>query len=266
MIALDKLICNIHIYDDMYKKMGYNIDLNKILTLENLRKNLQLEYEDLKSKCNKMCNDFAIKRQSKEPINELYNEIILTDSKLKLLKKELDNYNKIINKNLNRLPNLPEKFIAQNTILSTSNKSINENEFINFIDSFDFKKVKSTLKIEQYIKTISNQLFHEDQASQIIFCSNGILILTPDFNVDNMLFQTINFLKQNSYKVIEDRTVNLNKSSIAQFSCHISTSEIIKISLVKEFFTRCYNIKYKNKNIDMTKFVNQINIKIKRKR
>jgi len=260
MIALNELLSNIEKYKIMYNKIAFKFDLDEFIKLENERKTIQLNYENLKSSCNKKCNEYALNKLNILETKSLYNEIIFLDKEIKNLSKLLENFNNIINRKLNKLPNLPDYYIEKNITISQTNKSILFTDIINhFANNFTFQNFNN--KIEHYPKSIQNKLYSEENVNQLIKCIDGIIIFTTDYQLDNILNEFINYIKYNSINLKNIKTTNINKDSTNKYIAKINTNQSISINLIKEYYTRKYNIKYKNTKIDMTKFVNQINIK-----
>ena len=265
MIALNELLNNINHYQEMYNKMNLNVDLKSFIDLENERKIIQLEFEYLKADCNKKCHEFALKKNNGEDLKSLYNEILNADKKIKELESQLEKYNKIINKELNKLHNLPDEFISENIEIDTRK---NESKIINLINNnFDMNFDIQTFDKSMYavIKSIKNELFLESTANKKFICNDGIIILTTDFNVDKLFNNILEYLKNNSLKIIKQKTILNKKSSAIEYLIKLNEIETITMELKREFYTRQYNIKYKSTKIDMTKFLNQINIKFNKR-
>lgn len=276
MIALNELLDNVNHYQDMYNKIRYKTNLNYFIEKETERKKLQLEFEHLRANCNKQCNILAKMKKNGEDFSDIFNEILTDEKILDDMQIRLDKYNNQINKELKKLPNVPDVFLDKKIYIvknSTGDLSISTfNEYIdrlnqylsiNFDSKFNFV-AKNTFKNEvSYLGSIKNQIYEESNAFQEILLSNNSVFLAPEFAINNLLSAIINFtsnISQNLYKV---KTTSTSKSSSAEFIAKINDNLRIKISLKREYLTRLYNLKYKNKSIDMTKFLNQINIQKK---
>lgn len=276
MIALNELLDNVNHYQDMYNKIRYKTNLNYFIEKETERKKLQLEFEHLRANCNKQCNILAKMKKNGEDFSDIFNEILTNEKILDDMQIRLDKYNNQINKELKKLPNVPDVFLDKKIYIvknSTGDLSISTfNEYIdrlnqylsiNFDSKFNFV-AKNTFKNEvSYLGSIKNQIYEESNAFQEILLSNNSVFLAPEFAINNLLSAIINFtsnISQNLYKV---KTTSTSKSSSAEFIAKINDNLRIKISLKREYLTRLYNLKYKNKSIDMTKFLNQINIQKK---
>lgn len=267
MIALNELLDNLNYYQEMYNKMNFNIDLNYFYQKEVERKNLQLQFENLKASCNKLCNTLAKMKAKKENFSFIFQEILKNEKTLNQMQKDLDVYNDEINKNLRKLPNLPDEFLPENEFIKTNQKSISFVDFINKIDKTlkqfssktQFLKTPET-KPNLYLSKIKNQVFEEKDSVQKINCGEQILLLIPDYLTKDLINNLLGILKEDALNLKKIKTSLISRSSICEYIAKLNECESVKISLKGEFYTRLYNIKYKNKSIDMTKFLNQINI------
>lgn len=274
MIALNELLDNVNHYQDMYNKIGYKSNLNYFVKKEAERKKLQLEFEHLRANCNKRCNILAKTKKNGEDFSDILDEILTDEKILDEMQIRLDKYNNQINKELKKLPNIPDTFLDKKIYIVKNNAgdlSISSfNEYIDKLNqylsnNFDSKFIFITQDLLKdkisYLSSIKNQVYEESNAFQEILLSNNSIFLAPEFAINNLLNTIISFtatISQNLYKV---KTVSTSKSSSSEFMAKINDNFCIKISLKREYFTRLYNIKYKNRSIDMTKFLNQINIK-----
>lgn len=265
MIALNELLNNFNHYQDMYNKLGLNIELNLIKSLEDERKKIQLDYESTKSNCNKNCNLLAKLKKQNQDISNKFSEILCAEQLIKEQELKLDNYNKLINQKLKKLPNIPDEFISKDISIQTKWQSITFEEFSTKLKSIKTNKPLQNIIFnkskESYLVKIKNQLFSESNSYQLISCKNNeFIILLPEFEINQFLNEMIDILKTNSLALKKLKSSN-SKSSTMEYMCKLNTNEFIKVSVKREFFTRFYNIKYKNEEIDMTKFLNQINLK-----
>ena len=67
--------------------------------------------------------------------------------------------------------------------------------------------------------------------------------------------------KENSISIIKQSIQSLKSSSSKEYLIHLNNNLYLKLELKREFFSRKYKIKYHDNKTDMTKFVNQIDIK-----
>ena len=80
---------------------------------------------------------------------------------------------------------------------------------------------------------------------------------------DKIESELINFFKENALATIKLRTKQLRKECSSEYFIHLNKSEWMRVRCTREFHTRAHNVKYRDKSVDMTKFVNQINVILK---
>ncbi|MBQ8424962.1 MAG: hypothetical protein IJX17_02945 [Clostridia bacterium] len=262
MIAFNELLSNINTFKESYNKIGFKINLDTFVNLENTRKDVQLKYEKLKSECNKKCHNFAILKKTNQELSSLYNEILQDEKTIKEYEIQLEKYNKLINNKLSKLPNLPDEILENDIFISKSNKELDINNFKleSILNGFTVKPFN--YNTANYLITIENQLFNESNINQIINCLNGYIILTTDYNLNNTIKTLLDYLKENSLSISQIKSKSMLKHSTSEYSIKLNNKNTLNFEIIKEYYTREYNIKYKNSSIDMTKFVNQINLTI----
>lgn len=260
MIALNELIEKKNEFEKAYEAIGINENLNPIIELENKRKTIQLEVEKLRADCNKKCSKMAKIREKNEDTKPLLDEICELEKAIKKLEKDLSFYEKRINQKLNRLHNLPDNLNSLNLQIETEHNHSNFTEFASFLKSF-MQSSFSLKSLNGYIKKFKNRVFEENELPKCIFLRNGILLLIPDTEIDKTMDNLLNYCSKNAMNIISLSVKNLKKSSSAEYQVQLNSHRHIKIRLKREFYTRKYKIKYKNKSLDMNRFVNQINIK-----
>ena len=259
MIALNDLIDNIERYEQAYNLMGLNENLNSIVDLENKRKVVQLEAEKMRADCNALCSKMADVRKKNEDTEPSLTEILELNKQISKLSRELDSYEKRINLKLDRLHNLPDELNTLNLQIETKNNQSNFTEFTSFLKSF-MQSSHSLKSLAGYIKKFKNRVFTEDELPKCIFLRNGIMLLVPDYKTNETMNKLLDYFKEKCMNIIQLSVKYLKKSSSAEYQIQLNNHRHIKVRLKREYFSRKYKIKYKNKELDMTKFVNQINI------
>lgn len=264
MIALNELLNNLDKYSQKYQQIGFKANLDKIKKLENNRKEVQLLSEDLRAKCNKQASEIAtIKLQGKNFKKEL-NAVLALDKKINKLNKKLENQGKAINKQLKKLRNLPETVIAENQDISCAKNPKSIDEFTDLIfEKKGYKIFSSNNTTNSYIKDVRGRLFEENALPCLTKCADGIICFFTDFDLQTEFEAILNTLKLCASKITRIKSSNTAISSADEYVAALADGDI-NLELIKEFNTREFSIKYKNSKIDMTKFVNQINIIIKR--
>jgi hypothetical protein len=259
MIALHELIKNRENFETAYKFLGLSENISEIIKLEDERKKVQLDYEAIVAKTNLSCSEIAKLRKQNLDTNTKIKEIECDEKKIKKLQKHLDIYEHKINSKLNKLHNLPDQLNEKNIQIETKNKSSDFNDFSSFLKSL-MQNYCSSEKINKYLKKLKNRVFDESELPQCIFLKNGTLLLVSDTNLDFILGQLLQFFKENCMNIVMLSAKSIDKSSTTEYLVQLNKNEFLKLSLKREFFTRQFKIKYKNQSLDMTKFVEQINI------
>lgn len=265
MIALNELIEN---YDEFYNKFSYlkrEENLKLIIELEDKRKAKQMIFENLRADTNKLCHELALKKKAKEDINAIFNQIIENEKNLKFFDKELNKLNYEINLKLKSLPNLPDQILLSEKVIDSNNsKNASVDDFLKNIKSnnfsvIDLKSYLSTVaSSKQILKRFSNYIF-EDENVFIEGFKRVVLLLTQK-NFDKIFEYILSYLKNNSLLLKHKSTSQIKHSSSDEYFAKLNEIENITIEVKREYYTRLYNIKYKNSDEDMTRFLTEIDI------
>lgn len=266
MIALNELIKDIDIYRERYAVIAENIRLDDILDLEKERKEIQLKFEHLKADCNKKCNQLAKMKTKGEDISQIFAEIDQDDKTIKELDTILIDLGAKINDLLRKLPNLPDRIITKDIIYNAidSNTSYNFEDFVDYLIDTIIKKTYFTVQNTDYndfdyIKSLKDVLFSEVDSYVINKCSNNsVVLLCPEFEINNVLELILSEIDGENIKYSRKKSVDMNHSSADEYIIYLNDNEMVELQLKREFYTREFNIKYRNLQIDMTKFLNQI--------
>lgn len=262
MIDLNHLLKNIDIYKDRYNHKQLKVNLDAIVSLEDKRKELQLKTEAMRSLCNKLCGEVPAFRAKNKNTSELISQITMLDEQIKVNNKKLESYGKKINKKLSKLHNLPEflnKYNEQMTTTSTNTTLVDLKKLIHDkYEVVDFNK-----KILNYMNEKKSVLFEENNLPTTMKCSDGYLFLCTKEQVKEIKEFFLDYFKHNALSLIKVSCRKLNKANTSSFYVHLNKREAFYFEINEEFYTRKFNLKYKNSKIDMTKFLNQINILFK---
>ena len=259
MIALNELLKNIDSYNSAYELMGLKTNLNNFVVLENKLKNVQLQFEHTRALCNKKCGELIQLKIANNNVDDLLNEITLLDKTANKLQKQLNIITNIINKKLRKLHNLPDNTNTHHLQIETSKTKSNFNNLKSFLEKFC--KIDSTVySNKKYISKQAEKLFNEEELPIATYTKKGITLLCTKNDLDNVYDKLLNYFKQNSLSIIERSVAKLKKSSTRELFIHLNHKTYLKLEVKKEFYSREYKIKYRDKECDMTKFVNQINI------
>lgn len=261
MIALNELLSNIDEFANKYKQKGVRFNPKFFVSMEEKRKALQLETEKMRADCNKLCadsiaNKIKIDAQIDMPgIDELNNKINKNN-------KILEKYNNQINKKLSKLHNLPDEISNINAQLQTKRKAISKDIVRKFVVTLGTTE-KVNLSHKEFYKSMQDRVFDESELPRVFLFKDSAIIYCLKQETEKLEGELINFFKENALATIKLRTKQLRKECSSEYFIHLNKSEWMRVRCTKEFHTRAYSVKYRDKSIDMTKFVNQINVILK---
>lgn len=262
MIDLNHLLKNIELYKAKYKSKKIKCNVDYFVIVEEKRKALQIKTENMRALCNKLCAEVPKFKLAKKDTSELINQITILDNQINKNNKILAKYHDSINKRLQKLHNLPRYDNVYNQQLTTTFTNYTKAKLIEYIES-KFRIENYNKSTKHYLKNNKNRLFQESSLPYAINCKNGYLVLCTDTEVDKIFDDLLEHFKNNSLSIIQLANHQLRQDNTASFYIHLNKKEAFYFELNKEFYTRQHSIKYRNSKIDMTKFVNQINILFK---
>lgn len=264
MIDLNDLLKNIDTYKAMYKMKGLKVNLDYFVAMEDARKKLQLDTEKMRALCNKLCGEVPKFREKNKDTDELVKQITFLDHVINENNKILDRYNKSINKRLSKLHNLPiYTNIYNEQIVTRKDSSLTYAKLEELIkEKLPVEQFKG--KIQKYFKEKTNFLFEEDKMPFAVKAKNGYTIFCRAQDVEKIKDGFLNYFAENAMSLIKVSSKRLHWANNASFYVHLNHKESFYFEINKEYCTREANIKYRSKDIDMTKFVNQINILTRR--
>ncbi len=259
MIALNKLLENFEEFEKTYELMGLKINLSVFVELEQKLKNVQLELEGKKALCNKLCGELIKKNVAGQKTTEELKEIKELESEISKLQTKFDNVSSSINTKLKMLPNLPDNKNISHLQIETTKTECNLNDLKLEIEKFC--SVESSLFTKaEFVKAQAGKQFSQDNLPKATYLQKGIVILCTEDQVDVITQNLINYFKSNSLSMIERSITKIKKSSARELFVHLKPQMYLKFEVKREFFSRKYKFKYRDKKTDMTKFVNQIDL------
>lgn len=264
MIALNELIKNKERFDLLYKIKGKSFNLDNILHLAENMKKLQLESESERAKCNKLCGTVPTKLDNKAELKSLMKEIHKLDKSSNKKKAKALKYEKIINEKLEKLDNLPDYELDTDYIIMKDGSFTNFDKFIDAVSSSTKNKTE-LIDVESFLNGKQNQILEEKDLPILLQNEDKFTILCTEVQIDSILNNMLKFLSSEANSVTQIATKNLKFDSSSEYLSDLNENEVLKIEVIREFWTRKFKIKYKNTNIDATKFVNQINFEIEKK-
>lgn len=262
MIDLNHLLKNIDTYKERYKHKELKVNLDIFVYLEEQRKELQIKTENMRALCNKLCGEVPIFRAKNKNTHELIAQITMLDEQIKINNKKLDCYAKKINTRLAKLHNLPEFLNKYNEQLPTTFNNTNIADLNNLItETFNVEPYNG--KILNYFSEKKNMLIQEDSMPKVVKCKDGFLFMCAEGDVEKIKKFFLDYFEKNALSLIKVSCRKLNRANNSSFYVHLNKRESFYFEINKEYYTRLFNLKYKNSQIDMTKFVNQINVLFK---
>lgn len=257
MIALNELLKNIENYKKAYKLMGLKFNLDFFVIHEKILRETQLEFESARALCNKKCGELI--NNNFEDNSQLLNEIISLDKKALFFQNKMESVKSKIESRLKKLHNIPDNINLTNLQIDTEKKESDINSLKSFLKSI-CNLTTFNGSIKNFLTCQSEKLFNEGDLPFAIIAKDGITILCSQNEIDKFLNQLLDYFKTNSLSIIEHSIQKLKKSSTKEFFIHLKHKVYLKVELKREFYSREYKIKYHDNSIDMTKFINQINI------
>lgn len=261
MIALNELLSNIEEFSNKYKYKGVRFNPKFFVDMEKKRKALQLETEKMRADCNKLCADSISNKINKNAKINM-QEIDLLNNKISKNNKILDRYNTLINKKLAKLHNLPDELSNINAQLQTKRKAISKDIVRKFVVSLGATE-KIKLSHKEFYKSMQGRVFDESELPKVFIFKDSAIIYCKKQDAEKYENELINFFKENALATIKLRTKQLRKECSSEYFIHLNKSEWMRVRCTKEFHTRAFSVKYRDKSVDMTKFVNQINVILK---
>lgn len=264
MIAFNELLVNLSEYEENFKRRGYSISLSNFVVLEDKRKIVQLKAENLRAETNKLCASIAALKRQNSDTSITLRQINKNEKTLKTLNKKLSRMGKAIDSKLEKLPNLTEFNNISNIEIETSNKPSELKDLKTFINS-KFNQSTSDLTIQKYVKSLKGRLFQEKELGLATHCKNGITLLFQNYKANEIKNELLKYIKNNSLNLIQTSIKTFAKSSSCEYLAELNDFTWIKLENKGEYFTRAHKIKYRNIQIDATKFVYEIDILFNKK-
>ncbi len=263
MLALNELLADFDKYDAYYKRISFKADLDKIKALEASRKIVQLEFEKLRAENNKASAEIATLKNSgaaASEINLAMSEILRRERKIKHLKTKLNRFSRQINSRLKKLRPLPDEMLANNDVIFEDfNASVTLKEALSvFKNNYKYEQFEG--KIRSLEKKYRDFLFQEEDLMFSAVCHDGMLIFCTIEELDENFNELLRFFYATAIKIERLSDVNLCGSATTEYKVYLK-DRIISLQKNREFFSREFNIKYRDTKQDVTRFVQQITIK-----
>ena len=267
MIALNEVLKDKDKFDKRYKLMGKHHKLDKIALMEQKFIVIDKKKNEARANCNKLCSQVADLINNNKSTQELIREINRLDKQIMHYDKQSKQAMCKINKHLSKLPNLAIDENVLNIPLKTSaNPQYTLTQFTQDIKSIaELIEVKRSAKY--FLKSVKNQVIKHENLPQCVFTKTKKhqeeIILLLDHNCKAVLENLVLLLKNNARFMIEKSIKSLSPISSKEILVRLCDNSVALIQYVGEYISRDINLKFYDKNIDMTRFVNIIKIKIK---
>ncbi|MBW6516766.1 MAG: serine--tRNA ligase [Candidatus Cloacimonetes bacterium] len=114
---------NPNLVKEAIAKKRYNIDIDQLLQFDAEKRQLQFSYDNLKAHQNKISKEIALKKQNKEDVSGIINEMQTVANQLKETTGKLSQVSEQIEKVLVSIPNIPQEDVPVG-------KDENDNQFV----------------------------------------------------------------------------------------------------------------------------------------
>lgn len=257
MIALNELLENIDEFTIKYRLKGVKFNPDFFIKKSEELKKLQLETENQRATCNKMCTSLTKLRQENKDTSKLMQEILTLDKTICFNTKKLNKIIKSINRRLKKLHNLPIFANEFNEQIECAKKEISKEELLDLISS-KIKFDRTNLSYKKYMKSQSGKLYMDSDFPKVIMCKNKLVFSCTIEILERIKAEMLEYFKANSFSIIKVSIKKLKKDNAEEYFVHLSRTDEIGIYIVTDYHTRNYKLKYKDSKVDMSKFVQQI--------
>lgn len=265
MIALNEILKNKDKYIERYKLMDKNVNLDKIISLEQKFIIIDDRKNQNRAKCNKLCSQVAEIINNDNTPQDLIKQINKLDKYIRQDEIKSKRAMAKINRHLSKLPNIALDKNTLNLVLkSQNNKEFNISNLIGQIPNIS---IEQNINIHRYLKTLKNRVLKLEELPQSTQFDNkkGIeILMLLDINARHVFENLNSILVCNAQHVIDTSIKQLDKNTSKQIIALLNDNTRVELQYVGEYISRSLNIKYYDKTLDMTRFVNIIKIKIKR--
>ena len=271
MIALNEIITKKDLFEQKYKLMGKSFNLNKIVELEKKFIIFDRNSSELRAKCNKLCSEIAevidLGVDSKEMIDSINN----LDKEIKKMNKKAQNAMARINGLLKKLPNLAIDDNILNIAIKTKQDDLeySNGKFINeFASDFAFDSTEHSEK--QFYKALQKMVFQAEDLPRLILLNTQekvykFIFLCDANSAKDIMKNLETILTKNAKHLVLKSIKSLRHYSSKEFLARLPDCSNVLVELLGEYVSRENSIKFYDKNLDMTQFVNMIKITINEK-
>lgn len=266
MIALNEILNNKEYYKQTYHVMGKRVNLEKIISLEQNFIVLDKKNNENRARCNKLCSQVADLVNENKNTDDLIKEINQLDKTINCGEKRSKKAMKKINRLLKKLHNIPlEKNLLNEHMKTTQDEKYSAEMFLSEIHSLTRYNM-SDLNLKSFINSQQYNVLKAENLPLTTHCwhrkhSENLIVFCNE-TAPETLEKIINILSLHSKFLIKKSIKFLKKDCSKEILSTLSNGTIIKVEFLGEYVSREKMIKFYDKNLDMTKFVNMIRITI----
>lgn len=263
MIALNEILKNREQFENKYKLMGKKVNFDRVFSLEEKFIVLDKNANATRAKCNKLCAEIAEKINSGENVKALISQINSLDKEINHLEKKSKRAMKKINRYLSKLPNPAlEENVLNIPLKTTPNVEFTHEKLIDYIEKIGkVNKIKHNLKT--YLVGQKNVVLKKEKLPETIeFARKNEYLILLDSDINRVFDNLTNLLASNAKYAASKSIRYLNPWAAKEISAMLCDGLIVKIEFLGEYVSREIALKYYDKSIDMTKFVNMIKVEM----
>lgn len=264
MIALNEILSKRDYFEQKYKLMGKKAKLEKIIKLEEKFIVLDKKASELRSSCNKLCGEFSKNLETGNTSSELLLKINNLNNETEKISKLSQRSMKKINNLLKKLPNPAAEDNILNISVKTTVSELSKNQFISKLTEFA-RLETSELKPNKYFYSLKKVVFKAENLPKLVHLkqTNEFLIFGDSKTINDTIEQIKEILSQNAKYLTIKSIRQLKKYSSKTLLATLSDRTFVTVDLLGEYLSRENSIKFYDKQIDMTQFVNILKISIK---
>ncbi len=264
MIALNEILSDKEYFEQKYKLMGKKINLDKIIKLEEKFIVLDKKANELRSNCNKLCGELSKNIETTTNKAEFVSEINKLDKETEKISSKSQKSMRKINKLLKKLPNPALEDNILNISIKTKASNLTKQDFIKMISDFA-KPEKINSNDKNYFESLKKVVFKAENLPKLASLneSNEFVLLGDSKTIKDFLEKIQFYLSQSAKYLVVKSIKQLNKQSAKTLLATLSDGTFLNIDLLGEYVSREKSIKFYDKSLDMTQFVNMLKISIK---
>lgn len=264
MIALNEILTKKEYFEQKYKLMKKKVYLEKIIKLEEKFIVLDKKANNLRSECNKLCGEFSKIIEKGENSSAEILKINKLDKEINQISNRSQKSMKKINTLLQKLPNPASDDNILSIAIKTKQKDFSKNDFIGALSKISNIE-NIDLSEKKYYSSLKKIVLKAENLPKLtrLAKSNDIILMCEPKNINEYYKKVQDLLTQNAKYLVLKSIQRLAKNSSKTLVSTLYDGTFLTIDLLGEYVSRENSIKFYDKNLDMTQFVNMIKISIK---